>query len=123
MSKSRTSSRSGFGRRADRTGSVETFIRPERSLIVLALAVLRHLRTELAVTVAAAWARLWLTDRMPSWAALTVGLVTGAALMGWGHQQPDSLSDVRRAHPQAPARSRGGSSPATAPGTTAAGAG
>ncbi len=46
MSKSRTSGRP-FGRRADRTGSVEVFIRPERSVLVRLVAVLWQLRTEL----------------------------------------------------------------------------
>jgi hypothetical protein len=44
-------SRSPFGRRADRTGSVEVFIRPERSLLVRLLAVAWRLRTELTASV------------------------------------------------------------------------
>ncbi len=94
MSKSRAGSRSGFGRRADRTGSVEMFIRPERSLIVRVLAVLWHLRMELAVSVAAVWGWLWLTDRMPSWAAVTVVLVATGALMGWGPSRRFALGHV-----------------------------
>ena len=50
MSKSRTSGRSPFGRRADRTGSVEVFVRPERSVLVRLVAVLWQLRTELTAS-------------------------------------------------------------------------
>ena len=56
-------SRSPFGRRAERTGSVEVFIRPERSLLVRLLAVVWRLRTELAALVLGVWGWLWLTDR------------------------------------------------------------
>ena len=49
-------SRSPFGRRVDRTGSVEVFIRPERSLLVRLLAVGWRLRTELAALVVASGA-------------------------------------------------------------------
>jgi hypothetical protein len=79
MSKSRTP----FGRRADRTGSVEVFIRPERSVLVRLLAVLWHLRTELTASVVGVWLWLWLTDRMPTWAACAVVVVATAGLMAW----------------------------------------
>ena len=70
------------------------FIRPERSLIVRVLAVLWHLRTELAVSVVGVWGWLWLTDRMPAWVAVTVVLVTVAALMGWGPSRRFALGHV-----------------------------
>jgi hypothetical protein len=84
MSKSKASGRSPFGRRADRTGSVEVFIRPERSVLVRLLAVLWHLRTELVASVVGVWVWLWLTDRMPTWAAIAVLVLSTAGLMGWG---------------------------------------
>ena len=83
MSKSRTSGRSPFGRRADRTGSVEVFIRPERSVLVRLAAVLWLLRTELSALVVGVWGWLWLTDRMPVWAAVAVLVVTAGAVMAW----------------------------------------
>ena len=83
MSKSRTSGRSPFGRRADRTGSVEVFIRPERSVLVRLAAVLWQLRTELTALVVGIWGWLWLTHRMPVWAALALLFVTSGAVMAW----------------------------------------
>jgi hypothetical protein len=83
MSKTRTSSRSPFGRRADRTGSVEVFIRPERSVLVRLAAVLWHLRTELTASVVGVWGWLWLTHRMPVWAAIAVLVVTTGGLTAW----------------------------------------
>ena len=83
MSKSRTSGRSPFGRRADRTGSVEVFIRPERSVLVRLAAVLWQLRTELTALVVGVWGWLWLTARLPVWAALAVVFVTAGAVMAW----------------------------------------
>ncbi len=76
-------SRSPLGRRADRTGSVEVFIRPERSVLVRLLAVLWQLRTELSALVVGVWCWLWLTDRMPIWAALTVALVAAGSVTAW----------------------------------------
>jgi hypothetical protein len=84
MSESRTSGRSPFGRRVDRTGSVEVFIRPERSVLVRLVAVLWHLRTELAASVVGVWIWLRLTDRMPVWAAITLLVVTTGGLIAWG---------------------------------------
>lgn len=77
-------SRAPFGRRADRTGSVEVFIRPERSVLVRLLAVAWQLRTELAAVVAGVWLWLWLTDRMPRWAAVTVLVAVAAGVAAWG---------------------------------------
>ena len=83
MSKSRASRGSRSSRRGDRTGSVEVFIRPERSVLIRLVAVLWRLRAELAVTAAAVWLWLWLTARMPSWAALTAVLSTAAVVLVW----------------------------------------
>jgi hypothetical protein len=60
------------------------FIRPERSMSVRLVAVLWRLRTELTASVVGVWFWLWLTDRMPVWAAVAVLLLASAALMGWG---------------------------------------
>ena len=76
-------SRSPFGRRADRTGSVEVFIRPERSIVVRLLAVLWQLRTELMALVLGVWCWLWLTNRMPVWAALAVVLIAAGTVTAW----------------------------------------
>jgi len=59
------------------------FIRPERSVLVRLVAVLWRLRTELTASVVGVWVWLWLTDRMPVWAAIAVLLLASAALMGW----------------------------------------
>ena len=72
-------SRSPFGRRTDRTGSVEVFIRPERSILVRLLAVGWQLRTELAALVLSVWGWRWLTTRMPVWAAVAVLLIVVSA--------------------------------------------
>jgi hypothetical protein len=90
MSKSRTP----FGRRADRTGSVEVFIRPERSVLVRLLAVLWHLRTEVAASVVGVWLWLRLTDRMPAWAACVVVLGAAGGLMAWGPSRRFVLGHV-----------------------------
>ena len=82
MSKNRARP-SRSSRTADRTGSVEVFIRPERSAVVRLVAVLWQLRTELAVTAAAVWCWLWLTRRLPVWAALTVVLASAGAVLVW----------------------------------------
>jgi hypothetical protein len=60
------------------------FIRPERSVLVRLAAVLWQLRTELTALVAGVWGWLWLTDRMPVWAAVAVLVVMTACLMAWG---------------------------------------
>jgi hypothetical protein len=86
--------RSPFGRRAERTGSVEVFIRPERSLLVRLLAVVWRLRTELTASVVGVWGWLWLTDRLPSWAAVTVLSVTFAAVLCWGPSRRFVLGHV-----------------------------
>lgn len=75
--------RTPFGRRADRTGSVEVFVRPERSLVVRVLAGLWQLRAELVALVVGAYVWSWLTDRMPRWAAVAVIVVTVLGLMLW----------------------------------------
>jgi hypothetical protein len=59
------------------------FIRPERSTLVRLVAVLWQLRTGLAVTVAVVWCWLWLTRRLPVWAALTVVLGSAVAALVW----------------------------------------
>src|SRR5215207_5189828 len=87
-------SRSPFGRRADRTGSVEVFIRPERSLLVRLLAVLWRLRTELAALLVSVWGWLELTDRLPRWAAVTVVIVVVLGLMAWGPSRRFVLGHV-----------------------------
>jgi hypothetical protein len=76
--------RTPFGRRADRTGSVEVFVRPERSMFVRLLAGLWQLRAELTALAVGVYVWLWLTDRMPRWAGLAVVLGTVAALLLWG---------------------------------------
>ena len=76
--------RTPFGRRADRTGSVEVFVRPERSLFVRLLAGLWQLRAELTALVVGVYGWLWLTDRMPRWAAVAVIAGTMAGLLLWG---------------------------------------
>ena len=99
MSKSRTSGRSPFGRRADRTGSVEVFIRPERSVLVRLAAVLWQLRTELSAVVVGVWGWLWLVHRMPVWAALAVVFVTTGAVMGWRPSCRLVVGHVVHGHP------------------------
>jgi hypothetical protein len=59
------------------------FIRPERSAVVRLVAVLWQLRTELAVTAVVVWCWLWLTRRLPVWAALTVVLASAAMVLVW----------------------------------------
>lgn len=88
------SSRTPFGRRADRTGSVEVFIRPERSVLVRLLAVLWHLRTEVAASVVGVWLWLELTDRMPTWAAISVLVVSVSGLLAWGPSRRFVLGHV-----------------------------
>ena len=77
-------SRSSTGRRPNRAGSVEVFIRPELSVLVRLLAILWQLRTELTVLVTGVWCWLWLTDRMSRWLAVAVFVVTAGALFAWG---------------------------------------
>ena len=76
-------SRSPFGRRADRTGSVEVFVRPEQSIVVRILAVLWQLRAELVASALGFWVWRWLTDRMATWAAVAVLVIAVVGLMAW----------------------------------------
>src|SRR5688572_27361522 len=77
-------SRSPFGRRADRTGSVEVFIRPERSLFVRLVSGLWQLRAEVMALVVGVYGWLWLTERMPEAAAIALIVIAVVALLGWG---------------------------------------
>jgi hypothetical protein len=60
------------------------FIRPERSLLVRLLAAGWRLRTELAALVLGVWGWLWLTDRLPRWAAVAVVAIVVVGVMAWG---------------------------------------
>jgi hypothetical protein len=75
--------RAPLGRASARSGSVEVFIRPERSLAMRLAGLAWRLRTEIILGAVGLWVWHRATRVMPGWLVLVVLVVLLAGVFGW----------------------------------------